>query len=345
MSMRSIALLALLLPSWPSVAAQQPATILLSACRTEAELQGFAAQLGRLREQVVADPQTARALCAALAADAVRAMANSEPVGRVLGARALGFAIRFTEADPQAWQVLTRACRDEARCVRAEAVRQLAQARSRTEKLLHKASVALHVVEQLDAGDDALLQVAQAGRARMQALLQELKTAKDPTGGKDEADPPAAPGLAAPPTLLPARPHANEAAAIAALKNISSAQAQAQASGVIDTDSDGVGEYGYFRELSGVVCVRGDQEGGSSERRMVPPVLSGAFGKVEQGVVVRSGYCFAVFLPGKDSRLLGEGDQGGRGRCVRADQAEVRWCAYAWPRGAPRPRAAVRSTS
>jgi hypothetical protein len=43
----------------------------------------------------------------------------------------------------------------------------------------------------------------------------------------------------------------NEMAAIASLKNISSAQAQCQASGVIDSNNNGQGEYGFFAELAG----------------------------------------------------------------------------------------------
>ena len=41
------------------------------------------------------------------------------------------------------------------------------------------------------------------------------------------------------PNLLSARLNANESAAIATLKNISSSQAQAQASGVIDSNNNG----------------------------------------------------------------------------------------------------------
>ena len=53
------------------------------------------------------------------------------------------------------------------------------------------------------------------------------------------------------PNLLSARLNANESAAIATLKTISSAQAQCQASGVIDANNNGAGEFGYFGELSG----------------------------------------------------------------------------------------------
>ena len=58
------------------------------------------------------------------------------------------------------------------------------------------------------------------------------------------------------PNLLSARLNANESAAIATLKNISSSQSQCQASGVVDANNNGAGEYGYFGELSGAVGVR-----------------------------------------------------------------------------------------
>ena len=48
----------------------------------------------------------------------------------------------------------------------------------------------------------------------------------------------------------------NERAAIAALRSIASAQAQLASSGAIDTDDDGVGEYGYLGELAGTAFLR-----------------------------------------------------------------------------------------
>ena len=104
------------------------------------------------------------------------------------------------------------------------------------------------------------------------------------------------------PNRLSARLNANESAAIATLKNISSAQAQCQASGAIDANNNGAGEYGYFAELSGGVGVR-DSGGSASTDRLSPPVLSGAFANVSTqsgitgGAVSRSGYIFQMYLP------------------------------------------------
>jgi type IV pilus assembly protein PilA len=139
------------------------------------------------------------------------------------------------------------------------------------------------------------------------------------------------------PNLLSARLNANESAAIATLKNISSAQAQCQASGAIDTNRNGAGEYGYFGELSGGVGVR-DNANSASTDRLQPPVLSGAFANVATqtgitgGVVSRSGYLFQMYLPDSVAVGVPEADTGGIGATAPDPaQAEVLWCCYAWP--------------
>lgn len=123
------------------------------------------------------------------------------------------------------------------------------------------------------------------------------------------------------------RSKANEVAAIATLRNCSSAQAQFQATVKADVDNDGTGEFGSFRELSGAQDIRGDPR----RSRLNPPVLSGAFRNplVDKGYVSRSGYCFLIYLPDR----AGEGvavDAEGYGR-VDPEWAERVWCMYAWP--------------
>jgi len=128
------------------------------------------------------------------------------------------------------------------------------------------------------------------------------------------------------PNLLSARLNANESAAIATLKNISSGQSQCQASGVIDVNGNGQGEYGYFGELSGRTTIRG------STLSISPPVLSAAFGNVAASRVTRSGYVFQMFLPDSNAAGIAEDATGGyTGAAVDAGQAEVLWCCYAWP--------------
>lgn len=135
--------------------------------------------------------------------------------------------------------------------------------------------------------------------------------------------------------IFTARANANESAAIATLKNISSAQAQCQASCAIDSDRDGRGEYGFFGELSGAQPVRADAVGGVSDRLIAPPVLSAAFGRVADGRVQRSGYLFQMFLLDAKGNWTAENKTGGSaGVSIDANLAEVRWCVCAWPTSA-----------
>jgi prepilin-type N-terminal cleavage/methylation domain-containing protein len=140
------------------------------------------------------------------------------------------------------------------------------------------------------------------------------------------------------PNLLSARLSANETAAIATLRNLASAQAQCQASGVIDGDGDGTGEYGYFGELSGAFPVRGFVGGviAMTATQITPPVLSGAFGNVVASNVSRSGYLFRIYLPGNVSPGEGVAETAGGGAggvfgTISSDLCETTWCAYAWP--------------
>ena len=142
------------------------------------------------------------------------------------------------------------------------------------------------------------------------------------------------------PNLLSARLNANESAAIATLKNISSAQAQCQASGVIDVNNNGAGESGFSGELSGGVAVR---EASGNGTPISPPVLSNAFSNVDpNSQVVRSGYIFQMYLPDTASQGVTEvagtnpptqnmGGDPGNTQGVDAARAEVLWCCYAWP--------------
>ncbi len=143
------------------------------------------------------------------------------------------------------------------------------------------------------------------------------------------------------PKLISARLSANEAAAIATLRSISSSQAQIQSSGAIDTDGDGGGEYGYFAELAGTFPMRvnvgagvaGAGTAGTDE--LTPSVLSTAFGNVDgNGYVSRSGYLFQMWLPGPTAGVtpgLPEQAFGGAGAFPDGNNAEILWCCYAWP--------------
>jgi len=161
------------------------------------------------------------------------------------------------------------------------------------------------------------------------------------------------------PNLLAARLSANEAAAIATLRNLNSAQVMVQGSGRIDADNDSTGEFGTFLELAGRAGPRrglGTTSGvphsdfsavGSPLR---PPVLSVAMGRVDRtGWVSKSGYLFMIFLPDSGTPALfvheenrgtddlpqpdlsATGQFGGGTGKVGVDLAETTWCAYAIP--------------
>ena len=144
------------------------------------------------------------------------------------------------------------------------------------------------------------------------------------------------------PKLMSARLSANESAAIATLRSLSSAQAQIQSSSAIDTDADGGGEYGYFGELSGADPLRvsaagAPAAGAAGTDELNPSVLSAAFGNVAASVVVRSGYVFQIWLPAPTAAGLtpavAEDVGGGKGAAPfpNPDNNEILWCAYAWP--------------
>ena len=140
------------------------------------------------------------------------------------------------------------------------------------------------------------------------------------------------------PNLLSARLNANETAAISTLRNISSSQAQFQASAKADVDTDGAGEFGFFRELSGGVAVRTAADGGNTGGSALnPPVLSGAFRTLNaQAQVSRSGYLYRIFLADDAGGVQGEEPTSTSSvhtstSNVNADLAETTWAAYAWP--------------
>ncbi|HLQ36590.1 MAG TPA: prepilin-type N-terminal cleavage/methylation domain-containing protein [Planctomycetota bacterium] len=134
------------------------------------------------------------------------------------------------------------------------------------------------------------------------------------------------------PNLLSARLNANESAAVSTLRNITSSQAQCQASAAIDADGNGAGEFGFFGELSGARPVRINQAGGVGTQAVSPPVLSTAFGNVQASRVRRSGYVFQMYLPDSSPFGVAEAASGGSaGVSIDATQASVLWCCYAWP--------------
>ncbi len=126
---------------------------------------------------------------------------------------------------------------------------------------------------------------------------------------------------------------AAENAMFAMLRIVWSAQAQCQASGVIDVDNDGMGEYGFLAELAGTIEVRSDANGGVAGQRITPPILSPSWAQLQRARLPLSGYLLQLFLLDRQGRWVGEHatGSGGRGVAVDPDRAEQQWCALAWP--------------
>jgi len=134
------------------------------------------------------------------------------------------------------------------------------------------------------------------------------------------------------PNLIGAKVTSNEAAALATLRSIASAQAQFQSGARVDTDEDGTGEFGYFGELSGGTGLR-DAFGGLGVNALSAPMLAAAFQGVNNRAVERGGYHFQIYLPDIDGVGVPEALNGGAevGNFPDNDNSENAWCCYAWP--------------
>ena len=166
------------------------------------------------------------------------------------------------------------------------------------------------------------------------------------------------------PRLMAARLSANESAAISTLRSLTSAQAQVQSSGAVDTDADGSGEYGYFAELAGTLPLRIIPVGGGAPALGVvgtdelnPAVLSAAFGNVARRAASRaratSTRCSCPpRRPVPSTAGIAEAPAGGAvaGAFPDPDNCEILWACYAWPierrpDGQPRPSSSTRKAT
>lgn len=131
------------------------------------------------------------------------------------------------------------------------------------------------------------------------------------------------------PRLISKKISRNESKAIAFMKNLTSAQAQIQASGAIDVDRNGIGEYGFLGELAATIPIRG------GSRFVEPPVVRrNGLELVRDGIYRCHGYYFQIFLPGglgTPPRDETDGVSEHHRDRVHAPTAEVFWWALAWP--------------
>lgn len=134
----------------------------------------------------------------------------------------------------------------------------------------------------------------------------------------------AIPAAIAIPKLMSSRVGANEAAAVAMLRSIGSAQGDAYESIALDADRDGKGEALLLHELTGRAEIRG------TGRPLNMVLLSDSWQQAAPGTASKAGYVFRVDLPATRgggtcvSRELNGSD-------ISTDGAERAWVAYAWP--------------
>ena len=148
---------------------------------------------------------------------------------------------------------------------------------------------------------------------------------------------------AATPRAVPDPILENQSAAITALRRIAAAQAILKSAASIETNCDGIGEYGYFEELAGVMPVRQTNgvcmptAGVVLWDELDPPLLGGGFDFVIDRRVVHDGYLFQMWLPagtaGGKVGAIAEDATGGKGAAPFPDPTNGArmWCCYAWP--------------
>jgi len=130
-----------------------------------------------------------------------------------------------------------------------------------------------------------------------------------------------------------------ELSAIGTLRTLSTSQNQFKNSCLKDRDGDGIGEYGFFTELSGLTPIpKGTKPSISAQSAF----LSRIFGKSSlenHGIVKRNGYYFLIYLPGGKAPIAESGQEVKPLKSLppkkqtenEINAQENRWVAYAWP--------------
>lgn len=137
--------------------------------------------------------------------------------------------------------------------------------------------------------------------------------------------------------------HEAEHGAVTTLRVVFAAQSQLHASGFIDSDGDGMGEFGYLAELTGERPVRVQSRSGpilgAPDQVLDPAFLGETFrgggAPGNGGVVEVDGYLIQVHLPAAAAQGpygVAEAATGGAGSLLPDPAlAAKHWCAYAWP--------------
>ncbi|MDP7033024.1 MAG: type II secretion system protein [Planctomycetota bacterium] len=131
------------------------------------------------------------------------------------------------------------------------------------------------------------------------------------------------------PSLVRAQRMANESATQSLLHELVQAQESFRVAVVVDQDEDGIGEYGFLPELTGLVSGRTD--GAFDGPRPDPPFLPQPLGVTDAwGHSSRGGFKLMVYLPTPEKPLAYSPQLRGGNR-NHAELQEQFWVAYAWP--------------
>ena len=134
------------------------------------------------------------------------------------------------------------------------------------------------------------------------------------------------------PNLLASRLSANESAVISSMRALWTGQVQFQSGASVDVDNDGQGEFGFFREMSGLTGVRNSADGTSTGKTLAPSPISASFQLIDgNGSVGRSGFRMLMLLPDSNGEGVKEAASGAFDGNVDADNAELVFGLYAWP--------------
>lgn len=158
---------------------------------------------------------------------------------------------------------------------------------------------------------------------------------------REDEGPEAAPETPAPDPIDAAAAKESEDRAIRTLRVIALAQEQLRESRSIDTNGDGIGEFGYLGELTGSSPLRSAPDGSfvdvSELNAFLPEEFASIVSTSAGGACEVNGYLFSVYLPATPRHSgevegLPEALHGGSGQAMPdANQSATRWCAYAWP--------------
>lgn len=126
------------------------------------------------------------------------------------------------------------------------------------------------------------------------------------------------------PNLLSSRLAANEAAVIATMRAISTAQFQFHSSGELDANADTGYEYATFGELAAIDNLRG------TDAKITRNLLSTGSAEVDAvGWATHHGYHFCLYLP--DAAGVGVPGMPANEGSIDPEQAHRYWTCVAWP--------------